>query len=466
LNRTRNFEEQQNATANFNNDSYSKIQSFQYDSDHTTHKEIYIKHDQRDYPDFEAKITHHFTPKSKRSSLQDSRRSRHERMNNSDYCESKMTSRYKSVNNENDTSSSPEPLSSRLEGSRMMLYETEHMQELYTLEMNQTRNQLTNNHTGLGVYRHINQVSGDKQTPSERNTLIGDPDTPCVEFVPFEDETGSYTELDCEKESKLTGGTSHINIDIVDNEAFEYDQNQHYEIVLAKDRHDIGVSSNQEEVQEESDQEREKFNDDDKYPNDESNDSARVQDKLNQFKDTYIGQSHYLSGITEKSGEESGPTNNLYQNSCYIKERENVNGAYFRHEAFLSSNSSAKSSNINSRLLRYFEDSLQKEIPINMSPLVAPKDRTNNANLSDNNVASRKSHQNFFSQHVKMRNSTDEESQHSSEESKNNVDKSEDLSAYSIAKSHNYSDLKSHDTSGKKQCKYFFSQRQVTDSES
>lgn len=234
-----------------------------------------------------------------------------------------------------------------------------------------------------------------------------------------------------------------------------------------KERNDTSKSNNQEEVQDESDQEKERTNDDIKDQQDDSNDSSRVQDKLQQFKDTYLIQSQFLSGITEKSGEESGYTNNLYHNSCYNKERENVTSAYLKHEAFLSSNSSARSSQINSRLLRYFEDSLQKEIPISMSPSIAPNDRTNDMNLSDNNVVGSQSHPNFYSNNVQMQSRNEEESEHSDEDSKNNIDKSEDLSTYSIAKSHNYSDLKSHNTSSKKkQYKYFFSQRQMTDTES
>ena len=49
---------------------------------------------------------------------------------------------------------------------------------------------------------------------------------------------------------------------------------------------------------------------------------------------------------------------------------QNNESKFLKHEAFVSSNSSARSSNINTRLLKYFEDSLQKEIPISMSPSI------------------------------------------------------------------------------------------------
>jgi hypothetical protein len=91
-------------------------------------------------------------------------------MTNSDFYGSRKASGYNSVYHENDSSSSPEPLSSRLEGSKMMVYETENMQELYMQQINLNKNQYFSGLEGHGIYRHINQVSGDKQTPSERQT--------------------------------------------------------------------------------------------------------------------------------------------------------------------------------------------------------------------------------------------------------------------------------------------------------
>jgi len=45
-----------------------------------------------------------------------------------------------------------------------------------------------------------------------------------------------------------------------------------------------------------------------------------LQDKLQQFKDAYQIQSQYLSGITEKSEEESAYTNKVHQTSAYMNQ--------------------------------------------------------------------------------------------------------------------------------------------------
>ena len=57
-----------------------------------------------------------------------------------------------------------------------------------------------------------------------------------------------------------------------------------------------------------------------------------------------------------------------------------------KYEGFQSSNNSVESSNIDARLLKYFEDSLQKEIPISLSPSGEPTDKSNNEINKSSNV--------------------------------------------------------------------------------
>jgi hypothetical protein len=105
-------------------------------------------------------------------------------------------------------------------------------------------------------------------------------------------------------------------------------------------------------------------------------------------KSLYLMHSQYLSGITEKSDEESHITTKMYQNSCYARDRENVDSILIKQEGFVNSQSSARSSRINSRLLRYFEDSLQKEIPISLSPSAMPiENSVENISNNANNTA-------------------------------------------------------------------------------
>jgi hypothetical protein len=180
-------------------------------------------------------------------------------------------------------------------------------------------------------------------------------------------------------------------------------------------------------------------------------------EKLQYLKDTYLAHSQYLSGITEKSDEESVYTNNLYHNSG--NNRENVNSTLIRQEAFLSSNSSARSSRINSRLLRYFEDSLQKEIPISLSPSIKPNSKSNDFHINSNTqIYAPGTPSNPYDTQDNVTLSTPNSKSKNLEEKR--LQKShEDLSNYSMTKSHNFEDL-SNPTSSKKNCKYFFS-RQV-----
>lgn len=103
----------------------------------------------------------------------------------------------------------------------------------------------------------------------------------------------------------------------------------------------------------------------------------------NQFKDqiqirnAYLVHSQYLSGITEKSEEESRMTNKMYQNSYYDKDKDNIDSILIKQGELANSQSSSRSSKIHSRLLKYFEDSLQKEIPVNMSPSAIQNENSN-----------------------------------------------------------------------------------------
>lgn len=93
-------------------------------------------------------------------------------------------------NLENDTSSSPEPLSSRLEGERLRVYMTENMNEKDT----ETPERYP---TVEGRNFHIvGENSGDKPPTSERGTVVEDPDVPSIEFTQIEEETKSITEFD------------------------------------------------------------------------------------------------------------------------------------------------------------------------------------------------------------------------------------------------------------------------------
>lgn len=182
-------------------------------------------------------------------------------------------------------------------------------------------------------------------------------------------------------------------------------------------------------------------------------------------------QSQYLSGITEKSDEESGGTNRPLQSSYYQRDKENHNGFAFKNDAFLSSNSSARSSRINSRLLRYFEDSLQKEIPVSLSPSIKPNDKSKNANTTSNNPSYSKSNPNFFKNREDIDNTNENHSastpKRKQEKEGKKLRKSQDnLSSYSLTRSNNYEDYHSNNTSSKKkQYKYFFNHKNGAESD-
>lgn len=129
---------------------------------------------------------------------------------------SKMNSNAKSSNYlENYSSASPEPLSSRLEGEKMMVYETELMQEKYIDELNKVRSQYQKHCTE----EHVGQVSGDKPAQSERTTLVEDPDMPSIEYIQVNEDINSIIEFDC-RDSKITQLQNTGNIEIIENEAF------------------------------------------------------------------------------------------------------------------------------------------------------------------------------------------------------------------------------------------------------
>ena len=430
------------------------------DSDRTTHKEIYIKRDNDEYPNIDEINNTIFSPVAKESTVKNQyRRNRSERMRNndenSDAAKEEHSDKAYSQNYENDSSSSPEPLSSKLDKEQMAKYDIECMQELDIEQVKQSNNQRkrysNNEYTTLAVKSQIlydefdqsnnishncipiNQVSGDKQTPSEAQTNE-EIELQQEEFRVYDEESKSIIEFDWAKDPKRISQSASENKK--PNEAFELKSFQ--------------IISKEPEVE--------------KYLN-------PTPEEHNQLV-AYLAQSHYLSGITEKSDEESGETNRLNQNSWYIKDRDNVSSTILKHEQFLSSNSSAKSSRINSRLLRYFEDSLQKEIPISLSPSIAPNDHSNEGNFISNHAKREISNQ-YVQIHQEENRLKDDTNSLSWSRNENEKDKdfkklrsSEDnFSNYSLSKSNNYDDLRSNNTSSKKRQHKYFTHRHNTESD-
>ena len=98
------------------------------DSDRTTHKEIYIKRDHDEYPNLEEINNTIFTPPYKENTVKNQyRRGRSERIKNneepSDYGKDDYSNKTNSKNRENDSSSSPEPLSSKLHNDKIDRYD-------------------------------------------------------------------------------------------------------------------------------------------------------------------------------------------------------------------------------------------------------------------------------------------------------------------------------------------------------
>ena len=409
------------------------------DSDRTTHKEIYIKRDNDEYPNLDEINNTIFTPPSKENTIKNQyRRNRHDRIKNSEENSElehdEVSVRDNIKNWENDSSSSPEPLCSKLDNERMIKYDVDWMQELDIEKVKQSNNQWNrysnNEYTTLAVKSQIlyddfdqssinqqcfpiNQVSGDKQTPSEVQTNE-EIDLQPEEFRVYE-ENKSITEFEWDRDSKRTSLISFDNR-------------------VQTEKNDIKSFQT---ISKDSEVERHL-----NLPPEEHNNLM-----------VYLAQSHYLSGITEKSEEESGETK-LNQNSCYMKERDNVSNTILRHEQFLSSNSSAKSSRINSRLLRYFEDSLQKEIPISLSPSVIPNDKSNEGNFSSNNNRGEYSNQQVIINQEENRLNDDTDSMTCSRNEKEKEFKKlrssdDNFSNYSLSKSNNYEDMRSNNTSSK-----------------
>ena len=176
-----------------------------------------------------------------------------------------------------------------------------------------------------------------------------------------------------------------------------------------------------------------------------------------------------MSGITEKSEEESRYTDRLCQNSGYNKEREQINNTMPKHEAFMSSNSSARSSRINSRLLRYFEDSLQGEVPVSMSPSVKPSDKSND--MKTNSINNRMDISNPKCLTANGEIQDDNVTLSTPKSSSNGKDgrrrrcSHDNMSNYSMSKSNNYEDLHSNNTSSKKKYNHFYINKQAAESE-
>lgn len=97
------------------------------DSDRTTHKEIYIKRESEEFPEFEEMSQTIFTPNYQEDTIRNSyRRNRSERSKGSSEQSNQnnvRSSRNSSHCQENDSSSSVEPLSSRLNEDRIARYE-------------------------------------------------------------------------------------------------------------------------------------------------------------------------------------------------------------------------------------------------------------------------------------------------------------------------------------------------------
>lgn len=155
-----------------------------------------------------------------------------------------------------------------------------------------------------------------------------------------------------------------------------------------------------------------------------------------------------------------------------MNNRDNASSTVLKHEHFLSSNSSAKSSRINSRLLRYFDDSLQKEIPISLSPSIVPNDQSNEGNYISNWTRRENSKQ-YVRIHQEENRLKDDTNSLSCSQNENDKEKdlkklrsSEDnFSNYSLSKSNNFDDLHSNNTSSKKRQHKYFTHRRNTESD-
>lgn len=294
-----------------------------------------------------------------------------------------------------------------------------------------------------------NQISGDKQTPTDRQTLIGeDQDTPYIEFIPFDDEEiKSVTEFDCSKEPRFyVRNTTQMSSNQAElNRHYYYTDRDYFSQEVVQAHPDNEGTEDENAL---TDRQTYEFNIQDNQQEEESEEESG--EKQHKFKSTYLVQSQYLSGITEKSEEESRGTSRPFQSSYYAKERENVNSTLLKHEAFQSSQSSSKSSRINSRLLRYFEDSLQREIQISFSPSVKPGDKSGeNAGIKEQVYS--KSHAHLFANPEYGKNDDSSSDLERDENSPRRLRKSQDhLSNYSLSKSNNYDDLHCVNTSSKK----------------
>lgn len=124
MSRTRNLVESANKRDLSMSPSDPHYHSQKCDSEKTTHKEMYIRHkydesiedDILNEDEVDAR-SHIFTPTSEKKYKGDTERP-------IDDSEIKCNNRL-----ENDSSSSPEPLSSRLEGEKMMVYHTDSVHE-------------------------------------------------------------------------------------------------------------------------------------------------------------------------------------------------------------------------------------------------------------------------------------------------------------------------------------------------
>lgn len=446
------------------------------DSDRTTNKEIYIRNDSVDYTNLDDIDHKMFTPPSKDASLRSSqRRNRQSRNQNTETNNLKL--------NEEDSSSSLEPLSSKLTDQKMKIYQTENMEELDLDQIRKTNSKFKHNmkneeqdlknrdqpkQPNFIVYSqnknyHIHQVSGDKMTPSENQTTANEEqETPQIEFIPFdEEESKSITEFNWVFDTRAGSKSSNQHFYTFSNDT----SSKHPEESNKTSENVEHIEWNDNELnpvyftQSQSQRANFEYNIQDSctsHYSTEGNVSKQTSEKLQYLKETYLAHSQYLSGITEKSDEESVYTNNLYHNSGY--NREHVNSTLIRQEAFLSSNSSAKSSRINSRLLRYFEDSLQKEIPVSLSPSVKPNSKNNDFHTNSNTqIFAPETPANPYDTQDNVTLSTPNSKSKRFKEKR--LQKShEDLSNYSMTKSHNYEDL-SNPTSSKKNYKYFFSRQ-------
>jgi hypothetical protein len=165
-----------------------------------------------------------FTPPSKEGSLRSSQRRNRQSRN-------QQTEVHYLKPNEEDSSSSLEPLSSKLTDQKMKVYQTENMEELDLEQIRKTNSKFKQNmrdeESNLNnsekpnqfnyiIYSenknyHVHQVSGDKMTPSEnQTTAIEEQDTPQIEFIPFdEEESKSITEFNCVMDTR--GGSRISN---------------------------------------------------------------------------------------------------------------------------------------------------------------------------------------------------------------------------------------------------------------